>query len=73
MLERTQKILEKVDRLLDEGDTESAGKLLLPLDRVSLRALLINATRETGAPIADAIAESYLHAVVDTTEQPKTA
>lgn len=73
MLERTQKILQKVDPLLDEGDTESAGKLLMPLDRISLRALLINVTRERGAAIADAVATSYLRAIADTTKHPKAA
>lgn len=73
MLERTQKILEKVDPLLEDGDTESAGRLLLPLDRVSLRALLVNVTRKRGAAIADAVATSYLRAIADTTEHPKAA
>ena len=60
MLEITQEILEKVDPLLDAGDTESAGKLLVVLDQTSLRALLIHVFRERGVAVAEAIAETYL-------------
>jgi hypothetical protein len=36
MLEITREILETVDPLLDAGDTESAGRWLTVLDRISL-------------------------------------
>jgi hypothetical protein len=60
MLEITQEILKKVDPLLDAGDTESAGKLLVDVDPTSLRALLIHILRERGTAIADAVGEAYL-------------
>mgnify|MGYP003572142387 CR=1 FL=1 len=60
MLEITQEILEKVDPLLDAGDTESAGKMLVVLDSTSLRALFIHVIRERGAAVAEAIAKTYL-------------
>ena len=71
MLEITQQTLEKVDPLLDVNDTESAGKLLLQLDRTSLRALLIHIIRERGAPIAEAVAVAYLRETGDDA-QPAT-
>ena len=73
MLENTRKVLERVDALLDVGDTESAGKLLVPLDRTSRRALFIHVTRERGAAVADTVAAAYLRATADTTEYPKAA
>jgi hypothetical protein len=73
MLENTQRILEKVDPLLEVGDTESAGKLLATLDRTSLRASLIQVTRKRGAAVAEAVAKAYLRAAADTTEIPEAA
>jgi len=63
MLEITQKILEKVDPLLDAGDTESAGKLLVQVDQTSLRAALIHILREKGSEIADAVGAAYLRKI----------
>jgi hypothetical protein len=60
MLEITQEILEKMDPLLDSGDAESAGKLLIEVDRTSLRAVLIHIVRERGSEVADAVGLSYL-------------
>lgn len=60
MLEVTQEILEKVDPLLDAGDSEAAGKLLVDADPTSLRALLIHILRERGATVADAVGTAYL-------------
>lgn len=60
MLEITQEILEKVDPLLDAGDVELAGKMLVEVDSTSLRALLIHILRERGAAVADAVGEVYL-------------
>jgi len=65
MLESTQEVLVELDRLLDDGDRESTGKLLVPLDRTSLRALLIHVLRERGAAVADAVAVAYLDATAD--------
>jgi hypothetical protein len=62
MLEITQETLEKVDPLLDSGDTESAGELLMALDHTSLCALLIHVLQERGAAVADAVAAGYLRA-----------
>ena len=73
MLENTLEVLEQLAPLLDEGDTESAGRLLVPLDRTSLRALLIHVVRKRGAPVADEIAAAYLRATVNSTEHPKAA
>lgn len=73
MLEITQQILEKVDPLLDAGDTESAGKLLLALDRTSLRALFTHLLRERDATVADAVAATYLRATADSGQHPKAA
>lgn len=73
MLESTQKILEKVDPLLDLQDTESVGELLISLDRTSLCALLIHILRERGAAITDAVAASYLRAAEGSTHHPKAA
>ena len=60
MLEITQEILMHVDPMLDAGDTESAGKLLVDVDSTSLRALLIHILRERGTAVADAVGEAYL-------------
>lgn len=60
MLEITQEILAKVDPLLDAGDPEAAGELLLDADPTSLRALLIHILRERGASAADAVGAAYL-------------
>jgi hypothetical protein len=73
MLENTQEVLEKVDPLLAEGDTESAGELLIPLDRTSLRALLIHVTRDRGSAVADAVAAAYLGAIASSTKHPEAA
>jgi hypothetical protein len=73
MLENTQRILEKVDPLLDEGDTESAGKLLVPLDRTSLRASLTHVLRGRGKVVADAVATAYLRAIKSAAEHSKAA
>ena len=67
MLEITQETLGKIDALLDVQDTEAVGELLLPLDRTSLRALLINVLRKRGAAAADAAAWSYLRATASGT------
>ncbi len=61
MLESTQEILEKIDPLLDDGDTESAGKLLVALDMTSLKALLIHILWDRGTSVADAVGKAYLH------------
>lgn len=60
MLEVTQEILEKIDPLLDAGDAESAGKLLVGVDQVSLRAVLIHILRERGSEVADLVGAVYL-------------
>ena len=60
MLEHTLEILWKADPLLDAGDAEAAGKLLVEVDLVSLRALLIHILRERGTRVADAVGEAYL-------------
>ncbi len=73
MLEITQEVLEQIDPLLDAGDTESAGELLLVLDRTSLSALLIHVLRERGAAVAEALAATYLNATADSTQQAKAA
>ena len=73
MLEITQEILERVDPLLDVGDTESAGRLLSVLDRISLRALLIHVLRERGTAVAEAIAATYLVASADNNQHLRTA
>lgn len=73
MLESTQEILEKVDPLLDVRDTESAGNLLIPLDRTSLRALLIHVLRERGSAVADAVAAAYLRATANNAQHPRAA
>ena len=61
MLEITQEVLEKIDPLLDSGDTESAGRLLMVLDPTSLRALLLHVLRERGTTVAEAVAATYLN------------
>ena len=63
MLEITQEILEKVNPLLDAGDTESAGKILVEVDQTSLRAALIHILRERGSEIADAVGTAYLREI----------
>lgn len=73
MLEITQEILEKIDPLLDVGDTESAGKLLMPLDRTSLRALLIRVIRDRGAAVADKVAAAFVRATADDTQHLRAA
>jgi len=60
MLEITQEMLAKIDPLLDSGDTESAGKLLIEVDQTSLRAVLIHILRKRGSEVADAVGSSYL-------------
>ena len=60
MLEITQETLEKIDPLLDAGDTESAGRLLMGLDPTSLRALLIHLLNDRGTAVAEAVAATYL-------------
>lgn len=61
MLEVTQELLEKIDRLLDADNPETAGKLLVDADPTSLRALLIHILRERGTLVADAVGTAYLH------------
>ena len=73
MLEITQETLERVDPLLDAGDTDSAGRLLTVLDRISLRALLIHVLRERGTAVAEAVAATYLVAVADNDQHLRTA
>jgi hypothetical protein len=73
MLENTLEVLEQLAPLLDDGDTDSAGKLLVPLDRTSLRALLIHIVRKRGVPVADVVAAAYLRATANRVEQPKAA
>jgi hypothetical protein len=73
MLEITQEILEKVDPLLDAPDTDSAGKLLIQLDRTSVCALLIHVLRERGSAVAGAVAAAYLQATADQAKHPKAA
>jgi hypothetical protein len=60
MLEATQETLQKIDPLLDRGDTDSAGKLLVAVDQTSLRAVLIHILRERGSEVADAVGAAYL-------------
>jgi len=60
MLESTQEILEKLDPLLDVGDMQSAGRLLVEVDLTSLRALLIHISRERGTSVADGVGKAYL-------------
>ena len=73
MLEITQEILERVDPLLDAGDTDSAGRLLTVLDRISLRALLIHVLRERGMAVAEAVAATYLVAAADNDQRLRPA
>lgn len=61
MLEITQEILEEIDPLLDAGDAELAGRLLMVLDPTSLRALIIHVLRERGTTVAEAVAATYLN------------
>lgn len=60
MLESTQDILEAVDPLLDAGDTDSAGRLLMTLDSTSLRALLLHILKERGTAVAEAVGATYV-------------
>jgi hypothetical protein len=60
MLETTQEALEKIDPLLDAGDTESAARMLLGLDPTSLRALIIHVLNDRGSAIAERVAKTYL-------------
>ena len=73
MLEITQEILERVDPLLDDRETDTAAMLLAPLDRTSLRALLFHVLQERGAAVADAVARAYLRANSGTTRQLEVA
>ena len=65
MLETTQEALEKIDPLLDAGDTESAARMLMGLDPTSLLALLIHVLRDRGSAIAESIAATYLRETAD--------
>lgn len=69
MLEITQEILEKIDPLLDAGDTDSAGKLLMPLDRTSLSALLIRVIQDRGTAVADKVGVAFLRATANDTQR----
>lgn len=60
MLEITQDLLEKIGPLLDAGDADAAGKLLVDVDQTSLRAVLIHILREEGSEVADAVGAAYL-------------
>jgi hypothetical protein len=60
MLEIAQEIVEKIDPLLDAGDAESAGKLLVHVNQAVLRAVLIHVLRERGGEVADAVGSAYL-------------
>ena len=60
MLEITQETLEKIDPLLDAGDTESAARMLTGLGPTSLRALFIHVLRDRGTAVAEAVAATYL-------------
>ena len=62
MLELTQETLWRVERLLDAGDTESAGKLLLKVDSVSLRAVILHILKDRGKAAADPVGAAYLGA-----------
>jgi hypothetical protein len=72
MLEITQETLEKIEPLIDCGDTESAGKLLVEVDQTSLRAVLIHILRERGSEIADAVGAAYLRANEARSQQQET-
>lgn len=72
MLEITQEILEEVDPLLDAGDTESAGRLLMVLDTTSLRALIIHVLRERGITVAEAVAATYLNRTAERSQYPSS-
>jgi len=65
MLESTQETLEKIDPLLDAGDTESAAQMLTELDRTSLRALLIHVMDERGTAVAETVAAIYLSKIAE--------
>ena len=60
MLEITQELLHRIAPLMDAGDTETAGKLLLTVDENSLRAILINVLHERGSQAADTLGMAYL-------------
>jgi hypothetical protein len=61
ILEVTEEILEKVDPLLDAGETDLAGRLMIVLDRI----LPIYFLRERGTAVAEAIAATCLVAAAD--------
>jgi len=65
MLETTQETLEKIDPLLDAGDTESAAQMLTELDRTSLRALLIHVMHERGTAVAETVAAIHLSKIAE--------
>jgi hypothetical protein len=71
MLENTLEGLEQLQPLLDDGDTESAAKLLILQDRTSLHALPIYVARKRGASVADAVAAAYVRATANRTEHAK--
>jgi hypothetical protein len=73
MLENTLEGLEQLQPLLDDGDTESAAKLLILQDRTSLRALRIYVARKRGVSVMDAGAASYLRATAHRTGHAKAA
>ena len=73
MLEMTQETLDKIGPLLGVGDTDSMGKLLVRLDRTSLRALLIHVLRERGVAVANAVAAAYLRATTGNDTQRRKA
>lgn len=60
MLEVTQEVLERIEPLLDAGDAERASKLLLAVDKTSLRALLIHVLHEYGSDTAATLGKAYL-------------
>jgi len=60
MLEITQEILKHVDPMLDGGDTEAVGKLLVDVHSTTLRAILIHILRDRGTAVANAVGEAYL-------------
>jgi hypothetical protein len=64
-----EEILEKVDPLLDAGETDLAGRLLTVLDRI----LRIYFLRERGTAVAEAIAATCLVAVADNGQHRRIA
>jgi len=73
MLEITQEILEKIDPLLDAGDTESVGKMLVDVGHTSLRAVLLHILRERGGDVADAVGAVYLREHAASIHENETA